>query len=240
MKAQWIVLIVVGGLALIGLAAYLFTNKGPDLGAYLPLKEPRIARMDRERVLEVQFDGPADTVIKQAYSVLFKAYFGAKGSPKGPAMRPPKARYTRVAERDPYNKFPCVLAKRYALPAEAYLGKDDPELAKRLTEFTAHDWKGSVAIPVPDSLVVVEGKPNVDGMRAKIAAWDYGDVAEILHLGPYETEPPTIKKLTDYIAAQGFRVVGDHEEEYLKGPGMAMVAPKDYWTIIRYRVEKAR
>ena len=128
---------------------------------------------------------------------------------------------------------------RYALPSETYLGKDNPELNKRLTEFTAHDWKGSVAIPIPESLVVAAGKPNA-GMLAKSGVWAYGDVAEILHLGPYETEPPTIKRLTDFIAAQGYRIIGDHEEEYLKGPGMARVAPKDYWTIIRYRVEKAK
>ncbi len=218
MKAQWIILLVVGAVLALGLVLVL--KKGPDLSSYLPLKEPRIARRDDERVLEVQFDGRADTVIKKAYSVLFKAYFGTRGSPKGPAMKPPKA--------------------RYELPAETYLGKDNPELDKRLTEFTAHDWKGSVAIPIPESLVVAEGRPNADGLLARPGLWAYGEVAEILHLGTYETEPPTIKRLTDYIAAQGYGIVGDHEEEYLKGPGKAWVAPKDYWTIIRYRVKKAR
>jgi hypothetical protein len=77
-------------------------------------------------------------------------------------------------------------------------------------------------------------------MAAHAATWEYGEVAEILHLGSYETEPPTIERLQEYVAAEGYSVIGDHEEEYLKGPGMMMVAPKDYWTIIRYRVEKAK
>jgi hypothetical protein len=32
-------------------------------------------------------------------------------------------------------------------------------------------------------------------------------------------------------------VAGPHEEEYLKGPGLA-ASPADYWTIIRYPVKK--
>jgi hypothetical protein len=220
METQWIILIVVGIVLVLGLALFLIFKKGPDLSAYLPLREPRIARKANERVLEVAFDGPADIVIKKAYSVLFKAYFGTKGSPKGSAMRPPKA--------------------RYVLPAEAYSGGADAALNKKLTEFTSHEWKGSVAIPIPEALQVASRAPDADGLAARVGAWEYGEVAEILHLGPYETEPPTIKRLTDHIAAQGYRIVGDHEEEYLKGPGMAGVAPKDYWTIIRYRVEKSR
>ena len=220
MKTQWLILLIAGIVAVLGLVLALAFRKGPDLSAYLPLKEPRIARRPSERVLEVEFSGPADTVIKKAYSVLFKAYFSLKGSPTGPAMKAPKARYWVSAANDEANE-------------------------KRLKEFLAHDWKGSVAIPIPESLVVAESKPDAEGLRARAAAWDYGEVAEILHIGSYETEPPTIAKLEEYIRARGYRIVRDrgeeylHEEEYLKGPGMALVRPKDYWTIIRYRVEKA-
>lgn len=218
MKAQWIILIVLGGLLVLGLAAYLAFRKGPDLSSYLPLKEPRLTRKEDERVLEVEFSGPADTIIPKAYSVLFKAYYGAKGSPKGPAMKPPKARYAALAD----------------------FGLD----ARSVAELKAHDWSGAVAIPIPEGLALPDTKPEAEQVAAplvaKTAVWEYGDVAEILHLGSYETEPPTIKKLLDFIAAQGYAIVGDHEEEYLKGPGMFGVSPKDYWTIVRYRVRKAR
>jgi hypothetical protein len=219
MKTQWLILLIVGCVLLLGLVIALALKKGPDLSAYLPLKEPRITRRPNARVLEVEFSGPADTVIKKAYSVLFKSYFGLKGSPKGPAMKVPKARYWVSAAKDEANQ-------------------------KRLKEFLAHDWKGAVAIPIPEGLAVSEGKPNAEGLVARAGSWDYGEVAEILHLGTYETEPPTIAKLEDYIHARGYRIVGEpkeylHEEEYLKGPGMTFVSPKDYRTIIRYRVEKA-
>jgi hypothetical protein len=220
MKTLWLILLIAGIVLVLGLVLFLFFKRGPDLSSYLPLKEPRISRKPNERVLEVEFSGPADKVIKEAYSVLFKAYFGLKGSPKGPAMKVPKARYLVSTAKDEANEA-------------------------RLKEFLAHDWKGAVAIPIPEDLSVPEGKPDAEGMAARAAVWDYGEVAEILHLGSYETEPPTIAKLEDFIRARGYRILGDrgneylHEEEYLKGPGMGMVSPKDYWTIIRYRVQKA-
>ena len=33
----------------------------------------------------------------------------------------------------------------------------------------------------------------------KIETWEYGTVAEILHIGPYTKEQPTVQRLTDFI-----------------------------------------
>ena len=52
-----------------------------------------------------------------------------------------------------------------------------------------------------------------------VATWTYGDVAEILHVGPYNAEQPDIERLLRYIDSQGYRVVGDHEED-IKGPNV--------------------
>ncbi|MDP2984459.1 MAG: GyrI-like domain-containing protein [Candidatus Latescibacter sp.] len=66
-------------------------------------------------------------------------------------------------------------------------------------------------------------------------------MAEILHIGPYDREEPAITRLTAFIKDKGYSIVGDHEEEYLKGPGMFSKGnPEKYYTIIRYRVEKAQ
>jgi effector-binding domain-containing protein len=210
MKAWLIVLIVIGAVALASAAYFLL--KGPDLRSYLVLAEPRIGHRPPERVLEVKFSGPAETEIKAAYGVLFKSYYSLKGAPKGPAMRPPKARYQ--------------LNLDLSVPA-----------GKRLMDFQSGSWKGEVAIPIPESLIVTEQTPNAKGMLAEAATWEYGEVAEILHHGSYESEPTTIQKLEDFIMEKGYKAIGDHEEEYLKGPGMLFVSPKDYWTVIRYRIE---
>lgn len=100
-------------------------------------------------------------------------------------------------------------------------------------------WTGFYALPVPEetaSLPAVDAQP---GYNVELTTWEYGDVAEILHIGPYSEEKPTIERLHRYIGAQGYEIIGLHEEEYVKGPGMFFKGdPKKYYTIIRYRVKK--
>ncbi len=92
-------------------------------------------------------------------------------------------------------------------------------------------WEGWYGIPVSDSFSIpVEND-------VKLEKWEYGAVAEILHKGSYADEPATVAKLTQFIEDSGYGIIGDHEEEYLKGPGMFFRGnPKNYLTIIRYRV----
>jgi effector-binding domain-containing protein len=102
-------------------------------------------------------------------------------------------------------------------------------------------WVGRYAMPVPDSVQSLGSmETSASGMQAQLATWPYGRVAEILHVGPYDQEEPTIRKLLDFIKAQGFTAFGEHEEEYLKGPTVFSKGdPANYLTIIRYRVKKA-
>ena len=101
------------------------------------------------------------------------------------------------------------------------------------------EWVGQYAIPVPQSVTSVPESDSRAGLRVEIATWDYGEVAEVLHVGPYAAEQPTIEQLKQFIEQSGYEVAGDHEEEYLKGPGMLLRGnPKDYLTIIRYAVRR--
>jgi hypothetical protein len=101
-------------------------------------------------------------------------------------------------------------------------------------------WVGQYALPVPNTVAAAPIDAGVSASGVKAGTWIYGEVAEVLHVGPYSTEQPDIQRLLDFIAAQGYRTVGDHEEEYVKGPGMLFAGnPNDYLTIIRLRVETA-
>ncbi len=96
-----------------------------------------------------------------------------------------------------------------------------------------NEWVGLYALPLPDS---VDSLPaGAEGV--KLDYWEYGDVAEILYLGPYSEETPTIDRLVVFIAAQGYEISGPHEEEYLRGPESGPDSSK-YMTIIRYQVRK--
>ncbi len=100
-------------------------------------------------------------------------------------------------------------------------------------------WTGRFALPLSAD---VGGIPDVtapEGMRLSVEKWSYGETAEILHVGPYSKEGPTVEKLKVFIARNGYEIAGEHEEEYLRGPGMFLKGdPEDYMTIIRYPVKK--
>jgi hypothetical protein len=103
-------------------------------------------------------------------------------------------------------------------------------------------WVGRYAMPVPESVTSLPSQETgASGLRAELTTWEYGSVAEILHVGPYDREEPTVAKLTEFIKDCGYEIVGEHEEEYLKGPGMfSQGNPEKYLTIIRYRVRKTK
>ena len=100
-----------------------------------------------------------------------------------------------------------------------------------LQDTSMKTWEGQYGIPVSDSFPV----PKEDGV--KLEKWEYGSTAEILHKGSYASEPATVQKLIRFIEDHRYQIIGEHEEEYLRGPGMFFRGnPGGYLTIIRYRV----
>ena len=94
-------------------------------------------------------------------------------------------------------------------------------------------WTHIVGLPIPEDTKALPQKvPNIE---VKIETWEYGTVAQILHLGPYDQEYSTIERLHKFIEENGYEIAGMHEEEYLTQPNAKM--PK---TIIRYPVRMAR
>lgn len=53
-----------------------------------------------------------------------------------------------------------------------------------------------------------------------MTTWEYGEVVEVLHVGPYDQEEPALAALREFVASQGYQVVDGHEEEYVRGPTM--------------------
>lgn len=98
-------------------------------------------------------------------------------------------------------------------------------------------WLGIYALPLVDSVTEIPKKILSEHPELKLEVWEYGMVAEILHIGSYASENPTVDKLHRFIESNGYKIVGPHEEEYLKGPGIfGKGNPDKYYTIIRYPV----
>jgi len=93
------------------------------------------------------------------------------------------------------------------------------------------EWTHIIGLPVPEDTASLPQK--VADIEVKLETWDYGTVAQILHLGSYSEEQPNIERLHKFIEESGYEIAGHHEEEYLTRPDAKV--PK---TIIRYPVKK--
>ncbi|MFC1897267.1 GyrI-like domain-containing protein [Chloroflexota bacterium] len=94
-----------------------------------------------------------------------------------------------------------------------------------------NEWTYIIGLPIPEDTTSLPQK--VAGTEVKVETWEYGNVAQILHLGPYNQEEQNIKHLHQFIEDSGYEIAGVHEEEYLTRPDA-----KAQKTIIRYPVRK--
>ncbi len=100
------------------------------------------------------------------------------------------------------------------------------------------EWTGKFAVVVNEKIKTLPAEITAEYPSMKLAIWEQGNVAEILHIGAYGDVSPAIHSLQDYISSQKLKIKGPYEEVYIKGPGMFFKGnPKNYQTIIRYAVE---
>ncbi len=93
------------------------------------------------------------------------------------------------------------------------------------------EWTHIIALPIPEDTTSLTQK--VPDIEVNIETWEYGTVAQILYVGSYAEEGPTVERLHQFIEENGYQIAGDHEEEYLTTPDA-----KNPKTIIRYQVRK--
>lgn len=105
-------------------------------------------------------------------------------------------------------------------------------------------WRWILFIALPDEADAAEIGTALAAGRAKlqppfaaglrVEPFDEGRVAQLLHVGPYAAERPSIERLHAAIAAAGLRLRGRHHEIYLGDPRTS--APGRLRTILRQPV----
>jgi hypothetical protein len=104
-------------------------------------------------------------------------------------------------------------------------------------------WQAMIMQPDPIGAPVIaaalqqaqEKKPLPGLARLQYLRWAEGRCAQLLHVGPYSAEGPSIARLHQAIAEAGYRPRGHHHEIYLGDPRRC--APEKLRTIIRHPVE---
>lgn len=132
-----------------------------------------------------------------------------------------------------------VLATDYGvMPLEGLWWADD------MTKFSIADksnWKWTVMIAQPPfvtqamldaAFAEVKKKKNPAALsRLRFESFTEGKCAQILHIGPFSEEGPTIARLHKFIETNGGKLYGKHHEIYLSD--IRKAAPKKWKTIIR-------
>lgn len=69
---------------------------------------------------------------------------------------------------------------------------------------------------VKDAISEVEKKKALNALpKLRFESYDEGRAAQIMHIGPFSEEGPTIQKIHKYIEDSGHKFNGDHHEIYL-------------------------
>lgn len=124
------------------------------------------------------------------------------------------------------------------MPLEGLWWVDD------MTQFSMENkdaWKWTAMIMQPEyvteglvnaALRQVEKKKNPPALsKIGFESFHEGLSAQIMHIGPYSAEGPTIERLHNFIKENGYELRGKHHEIYLSDPRRS--APEKMRTVIR-------
>jgi hypothetical protein len=121
--------------------------------------------------------------------------------------------------------------------------------AENMETFTTEDksaWDWTMMIMQPEwvtrdmfekALKQVEKKKDLPALsKLRLEAYHEGLSVQILHIGPYDAEAPTIAGMHAFAAENGYQLAGKHHEIYLGDP--RRVAPEKLKTVLRQPVRK--
>jgi hypothetical protein len=195
------------------------------------------------------YQPPTDPVLVDVPELAYLMIDG-HGAPEESATEPsPEFQQTFQA------LYPMVYTLKFALKPEGLLL---PILPLEALWFTADDlsfdmkvppekWSWRVMIPVSDDVTperfeaarseVRRKKGDAPALaRLRLERWREGRAAQVMHIGPYAAEPPTIRRLHAFIAASGLRPRGAHHEIYLGDP--RQTDPAKLKTVLRQPVNE--
>lgn len=129
------------------------------------------------------------------------------------------------------------------MPLEGLWWMDD------MSQFSAENkalWKWTAMILQPDyvtkdlldvAVKAVEKKKNPPSLsKIRFEQFHEGLSVQIMHIGPYSAEAPTIEKMHHFIKEKSYQLHGKHHEIYLSDP--RKTSPDKLKTVLRQPVRK--
>lgn len=114
---------------------------------------------------------------------------------------------------------------------------DEPErMAWRLMIMLPEQVPGELVETMREKVAAKKDLPRLD--EVQLQTFSEGRSVQVMHIGPYEDEGPTVQRLMDFAADKCYEIAGLHHEIYVTDPGRT--APEKLKTVLRYGVRKAR
>jgi len=129
------------------------------------------------------------------------------------------------------------------MPLEGLWWTDDPS---QFSMTNKDIWKWTAMIMQPDYvtpelfeevLAEIRRKKNLPALdRVRFEAYHEGLSVQIMHIGPYAAEEPTIARLHRFLRENGYDFNGKHHEIYLSDPRRTV--PEKLKTVLRQPIRK--
>jgi hypothetical protein len=205
------------------------------------------AASDLRKQLAPLFNPPRDPVLVDVPELGYLMIDG-KGAPEEDAEQP-----TTDFQKAFAALFPVVYTIKFrlkrdglampVLPLEALWFTGDNEAFDMNVAPEKWGWRALIAVsddvtpPVFEEAVAEVRRKKGDSdqlARLRFERWREGRCAQVMHIGPYSEERPTIERLHAFIAAQGYEPRGAHHEIYLGDP--RRTGPAKLKTVLRQPV----
>ena len=192
-----------------------------------PSKGPVIVEVPELSFL--MLDGRGDPNSSEQYQAAIQALFGVAYTLK----------FT-LKKSDPERDFKVA-------PLEGLWWADGEPPTLEALQDERDSWNWTMMIAVPDTVSAAEVAAAADAAAqrrplpaaglVRLERFAEGKAAQVMHIGPYAEETPTIALLHEFVAEQGYHLRGRHHEIYLGDP--RRTAPERLKTVIRHPVRPA-
>ena len=198
---------------------------------YQPGAKPSIIEVPE--MVFIMIDGCGDPNTCKAYQTALEVLYGLSYTIK----------MSKMGGNQPKGYYDFVVP-----PLEGLWSTDTGDFEIGITEKNSFRWTSMIRMPefvTPEVFEaakksLVKKKPNLDSSIARLEVFNEGLCAQIMHTGPYDSEPATIHILKTFITDSGYRLdlsgKRKHHELYLGDP--RKTSPDKLKTIIRYPIIK--
>lgn len=194
---------------------------------YLPKPEPMLIEVPPIRFIMVDGEGaPEGTLYQEALEILYALTYSIKMS--------------KLSAAPPEGYFEYVVPPLEGL-WDSRGGGYDPD---------RNQWTWTLMIRQPDFVTeavfgraaeqAAKKKPDLDFRRARLNIYEEGLCVQMLHVGPFSSEPDSVDKMRAYMAEHGLSEdLGpqrSHHEIYLSD--LRKTAPEKMKTVLRHPVAR--